>query len=128
MHTIDRGIVGDPGAEVVANDLDGRTVARAAYTRVYGPRAVITLDVDDPFWHRGLPETLLADLCLRAARAGISTFLARARASDVRLLAMLRREFSARESRDGQYVDIELSTVRPPPSGKLPSPTGGLHR
>jgi hypothetical protein len=72
---------------------------------------VLTLDMDEAFWHRGLPELLLARLCARAASAGISTFVIRARASDVRLLALLREQFAAREMRDGAHVDLELPTA-----------------
>lgn len=98
---------------VAAFDADGRTLGRVEYRRVYGPRAVLTLDIDDAHWHRGLPEMLLADACEHAAADGISTFLMRARAGDVRLLALLREEFAAREVRDGRFaeVDVELATA-----------------
>jgi GNAT superfamily N-acetyltransferase len=104
----------EDGAAIAAHDSEGRSVGRAAYTRVYGPRAEVTLEVDDAFWHRGVPELLLAALCVRAAGAGISTFLARVAASDLRLLALLRAEFSARWHRDGGYVDVEFPSATTP--------------
>ena len=107
----DAAALGAERAEITAEDADGRTVGRVAYVRVYGPRAEVALMVDDRFWHRGLPQALLARMCARAARLGISTFLARVRASDVRLLALLRHEFSARDSPDGPHVDVEFSTA-----------------
>jgi GNAT superfamily N-acetyltransferase len=112
----DRGgtVAGDEGAEIAAIDADGRTVGRLLYARVYGPRAQVELEIDDAFWHRGLPQALLARICARAACIGISTFLVRVRAADVRLLALLRQDFAARESRHGEYVDVELSTAPRP--------------
>jgi GNAT superfamily N-acetyltransferase len=104
----------DDGAAIAAFDADGRTVGRAAYTRVYGPRADVALELDEAFWHRGLAELLLATLCVRAACVGISTFLARVPASDLRLLALLRTEFSARGSRDGSHVDVDFATAATP--------------
>ncbi len=101
---------GEEHAAIVA-EAGGGTVGRAAYATVYGPRAQLTLDVDEAFWHRGLRELLLARLCARAACAGISTFVFRVRASDVRLLALLREQFAARGSRDGAHVDLELPTA-----------------
>lgn len=101
---------GQEHAAIVA-EADGRTVGRAAYSRVYGPRALLTLDVDEAFWHRGVRELLLARLCARAACAGISTFVIRVRASDVRLLALLREQFAARGTRDRTHVDLELPTA-----------------
>jgi hypothetical protein len=101
----------DDGAAIAAFDADGRTLGRAAYTRVYGPRADVAIELDDAFWHRGLAELLLATLCVRAACAGISTFLARVPASDLRLLALLRTEFFARGSRDGSHVGVEFPTA-----------------
>jgi GNAT superfamily N-acetyltransferase len=103
-------IAGADGAEMQAIDADGRTVGRLVYARVYGPRAQVALGVDDTLWHRGLPQALLERGCRRAAPLGISTFLMRVRAADVRLLALLRQEFAARESRHGAYVDVEFST------------------
>jgi hypothetical protein len=104
----------DERAELTAIDEDGRVVGRLVYARVYGPRAVVTLEVDDALWHLGLPHALLGRSCDRAARLRISTFLARVRASDVRLLALLRHEFAASESRHGQHVDVEFPTATPP--------------
>ncbi len=101
---------GEEHAAIVA-EADGATVGRAAYSRVYGPRALLTLDVDEAFWHRGVRELLLARLCARAACAGISTFVIRVRASDVRLIALLREQFAARGTRDGAHVDLELPTA-----------------
>ena len=100
---------------VAAADLCGRRVAHGAYTPVYGPRAALELDVDAAYWHGGLPELVLASLCADAAGCGISTFLMRVAASDVRLLALLRAEFAARETRDGACVDIELPTAAKAP-------------
>lgn len=96
--------------EIAADDGQGHRVGRAAYARVYGPRANVAFEVDDAFWHRGLPEVLLGSLRVRAARRGISMLLARVSASDVRLLALLREQFAARETRDGPYVEAEFST------------------
>jgi GNAT superfamily N-acetyltransferase len=110
----DAAALDDERAEIAAEDADGRTVGRVVYARVYGPRAEVALKVDDGFWHRGLPEALLERICARAACLGISTFLVRVRASDVRLLALLRHEFGARESRDGRHVDVEFSTALRP--------------
>lgn len=98
-------------AEIEAVDADGRPAGRLTYARVYGPRAEVSLEVDDAFWHRGLSEALLDRSCRQAACLGISTFLACVRASEVRLLALLRENFAARESRNGQYVDVEFSTA-----------------
>jgi CBS domain-containing protein len=112
---------GEEHAAIVA-EADGGTVGRAAYSRVYGPRALLTLDVDEAFWHRGLRELLLARLCARAACAGISTLVIRARASDVRLLALLREQFAAHGTRDGAHVDLELPTATRARSGWTTDP------
>ena len=94
-------------------DARDRTVGRASYERVYGPRAVVTLDVDDDLAHSELREVLLAALCVRAARCGITVLLARVPASDLQLLALLRERFHARETRDGRHVQVELRTAGP---------------
>ena len=109
--------VGDEFACLLAEDAAGLPVGRASYRRVYGPRAVLELHVGEELWHSGLPELLIASLCLHAARAGITTLLARVPARDMALLALLREEFAARETRDGAHVDVELSTAGPAPSG-----------
>ena len=104
----------DERAEIVAEDLDGRVLGRAGYARVYGPRAVVTLEVADGLWRGGLPEALLASLCRRAARAGISTLLARVGPRETQLRALLREHLGARVWASGEYVDVELSTAPPP--------------
>lgn len=93
-----------------ATDAGGAVVGYAAYVRVYGPRAAMTLDVDEAFWHSGLAELLVVCVRALAARAEISALLLRACAGDVRLLAMLRERFAAREDRDGDVVAVEIST------------------
>lgn len=98
-------------AGVAADDLGGSTVGWATYTRVYGPRAEVTLRVDQSFWHRGLPEELIGDLGAHAAHAGIATFLVSARAVDLPLLALLRAEFRSRETIDGALVRVEFPTA-----------------
>jgi hypothetical protein len=105
------------GESLVASDARGRVVGRVAYARVYGPRAFVTIEVGDAHWHHGLPGALLARLCAGAAQAGISTFLLRVPASELRLLALLRETFSARDSRDGAFLDAELQTTAPGGSG-----------
>lgn len=112
----DVAAAGDDAAGIAADDGERHAVGHAVYARVYGPRAQMTLHVDDVFWHRGLPEALLGRLCDRAARVGISAFLMRVPASDLRLLALLRNERASRESRDGAYVDVEFAT--PPRSAR----------
>lgn len=111
------GALGDERACIVADDADGRRVGRVAYRRVYGPRAVLTLDVGEELWHSGLPAVLIVRICLRAARVGITTLLARVPARDMALLALLREDFAAYERRDGAHVDVELSTAVAAPSG-----------
>lgn len=111
-----RGSGGDAGAladgaeraVIVAVDAGGVTVGRTGYSRVYGPRATIEIEIDEGYWHRGLPELLVAGLCLRATRFGVSALLARVCAADLRQIALLRRQFAARETRDGAHVDIEV--------------------
>lgn len=107
-------VADDEAAGIAADDEEGHTVGHVVYARVYGPRAQMTLQVDDAFWHRGLPEELLARLRDHAARRGISTFLVRVRASDLRLLALLRREGDSRESRESAYFDVEFATLSCP--------------
>ena len=67
----------DDHVALIADDACGRMIGRAAFQRVYGPRAVLELDVDPALWHLGLPAILLERLCARAARAGIVVFIAR---------------------------------------------------
>jgi GNAT superfamily N-acetyltransferase len=109
------------GESIIASDARGDVVGRVSYARVYGPRALVRIEVDDAYWHLGLPGALLARLCAAAAHAGISTFLVRVPASDMRLLALLRGTFAARESRDGAMVDAELQTTAPGRSGPVSS-------
>ncbi|MDP2710005.1 MAG: hypothetical protein Q8O56_02180 [Solirubrobacteraceae bacterium] len=97
-------------ARIDARDPSGRTVGRAAYARVYGLRAELSLEVDDARWHAGLPEELLAALCEVAAARGVATLLVRARPSDMRLLALLRNDFGARETSVRGHVELELAT------------------
>ena len=104
----------DERAEIVACDESGATVGRAAYARVYGPRAVLSLEIDDAYEDGGLVEHLLDELCRHGQRFGISVLLARVPASDVALLALLRERFAARETRDGRHVDVELHCRRRP--------------
>lgn len=103
----------DERAELAARDGGGRVAGRAAYTRVYGPRAILGIEIDDDYAHRELAEALLGELRLHAERFGISILLARLPASDVALLALLREQFAARETRDGRYVEVELPCRRP---------------
>ena len=106
-------------AVVTAIDALGRPVGRGAFLRVYGPRADLTLEVDEQLWHLGLPDALVDALRAIAARLGISTLLARVPASDVRLLALLCERFGAREVRDGELVHAELKTAPQPwPDGR----------
>lgn len=103
----------DQREEIAALDPHARRVGVTSYERVYGPRAFVTLAVDDEYWHRGLPEALLRRLCASAAARGISTFIVRVQASDVRLLGLLRHGFAARWRREGSYVDAEFATGAP---------------
>ena len=89
----------DERAGIIACDLEGRTVGTVGYERIYGPRAEVRIAVDADYWHRGLPEVLLASLRLRAARVGIATLLLRIPAGDLALLALLRTEFCSRGHR-----------------------------
>jgi GNAT superfamily N-acetyltransferase len=109
-----RAVPEDDFAGVAAEDPEGRTVGWATYARAYGPRAEVGLTVDPLFWHRGLPELLLAGLSVHAARVGISTFFIAARASDLSLLAMLRTGFCSRETIEGASVHVEFPTTRQP--------------
>jgi hypothetical protein len=104
---------GADGMEIVVADKHDEEVGRAAYLRLYGRRAAMTLDVVEPFWHRGVPDLLLDALVAHAAREGVTTLLARVRASDVRLLALLRERVHARTTRDGTHVHLEFSTAPP---------------
>jgi hypothetical protein len=102
-----RGHADGHGAAMAA-EVDGRLVGRVIYTRVYGPRAVLSLDVDEEFMQLGLTELLLAAIGELAAKDGIATFLMRLPAKEIWLLARLRADFGARWRRDGSYVDVEL--------------------
>lgn len=114
------GVVPGERAELSARDAGEQLVGRVAYRRVYGPRAELSIDVDDAYWHRGLPALLIGSLRERAAAAGISTFLVTAGASDVRLLALLSGDFGARCTRDGALVRGELACGPPTPAGGVP--------
>jgi len=103
---------GDECAAVVA-EVDGRVCGHASYARVYGPRAVLLVEVDDAFWHHGLAGALLIALSCRAARLGITTFLVRVCANDIRLLALLRERFGAHGGRDGAHVALEFAVRAP---------------
>jgi GNAT superfamily N-acetyltransferase len=100
----------DDRVAVIADDACGRMIGRASFERVYGPRAVVELQVDPALWHLGLPAILLERLCARAALAGIVVFVARVPVARVELLALLRAEFGAREVCEGSHVDVEFST------------------
>ena len=100
----------DDHVALIADDSCGRMIGRATFQRVYGPRAVVELDVEPSLWHFGLPAILLERLCARAARAGIVAFIARVPAARVELLALLRADFAAHGSCAGAHVDVEFST------------------
>jgi len=95
--------------------LDGVVVGRVSYERVYGPRAQLSLDVDDAHWHCGLADTLLVAVSLLAARRGIARFLMRVGAADLQLLTLLREDFAAIERREDGEVAVEFTTS--PPAG-----------
>lgn len=101
--------VGGDWARILASDAAGRVVGRVAYVRVHGPHAELTLRVADAYWDRGLGDALLARLRTDAADHGIATLLARVRAPDVRLLALLRRAGATGETANGGGVDVELT-------------------
>jgi hypothetical protein len=103
----------DERAEIVAEESRGLAVGRSGYTRVYGPRAALTLDVADPYWQRGLPAALLAVLGRRAATGGISTFMIRVPVVDERLLELLADGCGARLSREGLHLDVEFAVAAP---------------
>ena len=112
LHVLDLEL--DPRgdrAAIVAADASGRAVGRAAYARVYGPRADIALDVDARWWHGGLPEVLLLSLRDLAAARGITTLLARARGLDDRTRTLLLEQLDAREVPVGDDVDLEIATM-----------------
>jgi hypothetical protein len=102
----------DDHVAVIADDGRGRVIGRAAFRRVYGPRAVFALEVGPEVWHLGLPAILVEQLCERAAQAGIAAFIARVPAAQLELLALLRTSFAARQTRDGTHVDVEFATSR----------------
>ena len=103
--------VRDERAEVVADAIARPGVGRAAYRRVYGPRAVLTVALDEELWPAGLATALIAAIGAIAAAAGISTFLLRVSPTDERLLDVLAGEFAARCRRDGADVDVELDAA-----------------
>jgi len=74
---------GVDGAEILATVAGGGHAGRAAYVRLYGPRAEMTLDVVEGFWHRGAPAALLDALVAQAAREGMPALHARCRRSVV---------------------------------------------
>jgi hypothetical protein len=116
LRTADlEGAAGAPDGDraAIAAVVEGQVVGRASYTRVYGPRAELSLVIDDVHWYGGLPETLLAAISTHAAGFGITTFLMRLCAADVRLLALLREDFAARGRRDSAHVEIEFETSPP---------------
>ena len=96
-------------AQLAVTDAGGCVVGRATLRRVYGPRAVLWIEVDEAFWHRGLPGLLVATLRRYASASGISTLLATADVRDVRLIAFLCHELGARAIRDGSRVKLELA-------------------
>lgn len=98
-------------AEIVAEDADGRIIGRAEYRRVYGPRAVLTLTVDDKLSRGGLAEPMIATISSIAAAAAISKLLLRVPLSDERLLGWLVDDLGARCRRDASYVEVELDAV-----------------
>lgn len=100
----------DERVVLIADDGRGRVIGRASFSRVYGPRAVLELEVDAALSHLGLPAMLVERLCARAGRAGVTTFVARVPAARVELLALLRGTFGARDVRDGAFVDVEFAT------------------
>ena len=100
-------------AEIVAEDACGLVVGRAAYARVYGPRAALTLEVGEPTWQHGLPAALLGRLGARAAAGGIATFLIRVPLCDERLIALLVGDFAARIRRDASELDTEFAVPAP---------------
>jgi hypothetical protein len=108
LQTSDAAIGGDDRATIAAQAED-HIAGEVSYARVYGPRAMLWIEVEDAFWHRGLPELLLTELCSRAAQLGIATFLVRVPAGDIRLLALLCERFAARSRRDGGHVDVEFA-------------------
>jgi GNAT superfamily N-acetyltransferase len=103
----------DGDRAAIAAVVEGQVVGRASYTRVYGPRAELSLVIDEAHWHLGLPETLLDAISTHAAGFGITTFLMRVSAADVRLLALLRQGFDARGRRESAHVEIEFETTPP---------------
>ena len=109
---------------VVAEDVSGRAVGSAGYSRVYGRRAELTLDVDRRLWHRGLAETLLLTLADLAAARGIATLLVPLRGLEDRTRALLVERFGAREAPAADPVDLEIATVR---ARHLRSSRGSVH-
>ena len=100
----------DEGLQLTAFDAAGRVVGLVMYAHTYGPRAKVAIDIEEDHWHRGLPTALLARLCEAAQRFGVSMFLVRTHASDLRLRALLHVSFVAQWSRDGAVVNVELPT------------------
>jgi hypothetical protein len=112
LHAIAPDSVRDERGELAAMDADGRTVGWIAYRRVYGPRAELTLEVDDALWHAGLPEALLGSAGRRADAGGIATFLVSVARSDGRLLLLLSDGVvRASPTRTG-WLDVELRVLR----------------
>lgn len=97
-------------AAVLAEDAGGHVLGHACYRRVYGPRAQLTIGVDDRLWPSRLPGVLVASICAVAAGHGISTLLLSAADSDERLRALVATQSGAREVRSGDTVDLEIAT------------------
>lgn len=127
LHASDPADAHGERAEIVALGRDGCDLGRVGYRRIYGPRAVLTLAVDDESSSRGLAEALIAAVAATAAGAGIATLMIRVAASDERLLGMLARAFAARWRREGSHVDVELRTAPQarPPAPVVPGHVGG---
>jgi hypothetical protein len=112
LHSLEPESVRDERAEIAARDGDGRTVGRAGYRRVYGPRAVLTLEADDPLWAAGLPAVLLASAGRCADAGGITTFLIGVSSFDGRLLLLLSGGVLRPSPSRTAYLDIELPVSR----------------
>ena len=116
LRTVDPASPVEEHAAIVAEEAAGHAVGRVAYRRVYGPRADLTLAVDDELWPCGLAELLIAGIGPIAAVGGISRFLVRVAVFDERLLALLAGELGTRWRREGSYVDVELAVWALPPA------------
>jgi L-amino acid N-acyltransferase YncA len=95
---------------LVAFDGEHDVVGHAAYVRMYGPRAEVSVEVADDIHHLGLGTRLIVWLARVGEEHGITHFVAEVLADNSEMLSVFHDGFAPIQRRESGLIEIEFLT------------------